>query len=221
LVKDAEGVYLAQPTTDAGHGGRWLTSLVPPGGQAFMNLTLQAPPDTVRQVDIVVPWFSPFEAIAIAGEGGAAPSGVAVAGRSTDLTSALKDLNAEVTPQQIKVRLAADLLFDFDKADVKQDAEPALAKVVTVLKAYPGASLSVEGHADGKGSEAYNQALSEKRAANVAHWLASRANLDAASVHARGWGKSKPIAPNTKPDGADNPDGRATNRRVEIIVTHS
>ena len=220
VLQDTQGAYIAEPISDRDHGGRYFLK-VPPGGQAFMSLTFQAPPDDIRTVDILVPWFAPLEGVTISGQGGAAASGVAVAGQSLDLQGALKDLNAQVTPQQIKVSLAADLLFDFDKADIKPGAEPSLDKVVTVLKASPGSSVSVEGHADGKGADAYNQALSEKRAAAVAQWLASRANLPAVSVHTKGWGKSKPIAPNTKPDGTDNPEGRAKNRRVEIIVTRS
>ena len=142
-----------------------------------------------------------------------------MAGKALDMQGALRDLHAEVTGQQIKVNLAADLLFDFDKAEIKPGAESTLDNVVTVLKASPGATLSVEGHTDGKGTDAYNVPLSEKRAVNVAQWLASRANLPAASVRTKGWGKSKPITANTKPDGSDDPDGRAKNRRVEIIVT--
>jgi outer membrane protein OmpA-like peptidoglycan-associated protein len=170
---------------------------------------------------VIVPWFGPFEAVTIVGEGGAADSGIAVAGRATDLERALKDLNAEVTAQQVKVNLSADLLFDFDKADVKPAADPELMKVATVLKSYPNAKVAIEGHTDGKGNDAYNQTLSEKRAVNVAQWLKTHADLNGANVTTRGWGRTRPIAPNTKPDGSDDPDGRAKNRRVEITVTKS
>jgi outer membrane protein OmpA-like peptidoglycan-associated protein len=204
---------------DKNDGGRWFLSKVEPNGQALVDLTFQAPPDSVHAVDIVLPWFAPFESVAISGEGGAKESGVAVAGRSTDLERALKELNAEVTPEQVKVNLAADLLFDFDKADIKPAAEPELAKVTTVLKSYPKAQVLIEGHTDGKGSDSYNQTLSEKRAGTVAQWLAAHADLNGANMKTRGWGKAKPIAPNTKADGSDDPDGRAKNRRVEITVT--
>ncbi len=218
VMKDTEGSYDAMPVSDRDHGGRWFLQKAVPG-QTFMNLTFQAPPDTVTQVDVIIPWFAPLQAVQLSGEGGAASAGSAVAGKALDMQGALRDLHAEVTGQQIKVNLAADLLFDFDKAEIKPGAEPTLDKVVTVLKASPGASLSVEGHTDGKGTDAYNVPLSEKRAVNVAQWLASRANLPAASVRTKGWGKSKPIAPNATPDGSDDPEGRAKNRRVEIIVT--
>ena len=221
LLKDSQGLYVASPLDSKVDGGRWPLYKVPSNGQQLMDLTFQAPPDAVRSVDVVVPWFPPFEAVAIAGEGGAAPSGIAVAGQSADLERALKDLNADVTPEQVKVNLSADLLFDFDKAEVKPEAEPELMKLATVLKSYPKAQVAIEGHTDGKGNDSYNQALSERRAAAVARWLIAHADLNGANIHTRGWGRTKPVAPNTKPDGSDDPEGRARNRRVEIVVTKS
>jgi len=221
LLKDSQGLYVASPADSKVDGGRFSLYKVPSNGQQLMDLTFQAPPDSVHSVDVVVPWFPPFEAVAIAGEGGAAASGIAVAGQSADLERALEDLKADVTPQQVKVNLSADLLFDFDKADVKPEAEPELMKVATILKSYPKAQVSIEGHTDGKGNDAYNQLLSEKRAAAVASWLTTHAHLNGANLHTRGWGRSKPVAPNTKPDGSDDPEGRAKNRRVEIVVTKS
>ena len=212
LLKDENGLFLGNPMADKNDGGRWFLSHVEPNGQALLDLTFQAPPDSV------VPWFAPFEAVTISGEGGAAESGVAVAGHSTELQRALKDLNAEVTPTEVKVNLSADLLFDFDKADLKPQAEPELQKVATILKSYPASKVKIEGHADGKGGEEYNQKLSERRAQTVAQWLSANAGLDGSRVETRGWGKSKPIAPNTNPDGSDNPAGRAKNRRVEITI---
>ena len=129
-----------------------------------------------------------------------------------------KELNAEVTAQEIKVQLKADLLFDFDQADIKKGAESVLEKVAVVLKSYPNAKVLVEGHTDSLGKDTYNQALSEKRAATVAQWFVARSGLKKAQVQTRGWGKSKPVTHNTKPDGSDDPDGRAKNRRVEIVI---
>lgn len=219
LLKDSQGLFLATPMADKNEGGRWFLSRMPSNGQALIDLTFQAPPDSVKSIDVIFPWFGPFEAVTIKGEGGAADSGIAIAGRSTELQRALKDLGAEVTPQEIKVNLSADLLFDFDKAEIKAAAEPELMKVATVLKSYPNARISIEGHTDGKGSDAYNQPLSERRAAVVAQWLAAHTGASPANIHTRGWGKTKPIAPNTNPDGTDSPEGRAKNRRVEITVT--
>jgi outer membrane protein OmpA-like peptidoglycan-associated protein len=221
LLKDTQGLFLATPQSDKNDGGRWFLSYVQPNGQKLVDLTFQAPPDSVKSVDVIFPQFAPFENVAISGSGGAAPSGIAVAGRVTELQRVMKELKAQETPRQIKVNLSADLLFDFDKADIKTAAEPELQKVVTVLKSYPQAQVTIDGHTDGKGGERYNQALSERRAASVAQWLVAHGNVNGANIHTRGWGKTRPVAPNTKPDGSDNPQGRAKNRRVEITVTKS
>jgi flagellar motor protein MotB len=161
LLKDSDGQFIAQPRSDKNNGGRWFLAEVQPGLQSFMTLTFQAPPDSVDRVDVIVPRFAPFEAVAISGAGGSQAGGVAVAGRSVELQRALQDLKADVTPQQIKINLAADVLFDFDKADIKPEAEPELTKVATVLKSYPNAQVAIEGHTDAKGGDAYNQALSD------------------------------------------------------------
>ena len=137
-------------------------------------------------------------------------------GRVDPLQAALKDLGARVLGREIKIDLAADVLFDFDKANLRPEAGPALAKVAAVLKSYPRATATIYGHTDGKGSDQYNQRLSDQRAESVRRWLV--ANGVTTRMTARGWGKLKPIAPNTMPNGADNPEGRQKNRRVEITV---
>ena len=218
LVKDTEGAYLAQPVDDKGDGGRYFVSNIAPGRQVFMTLTFEAPPDSVRQVDVLIPSFGPIEAVPISGEGGASSGGASVAARSLGLDGALEALDAAVAEKTITVNLPADLLFDFDKADIKPEAEPSLAHVVTILKATPGATVIIEGHTDAKGEEAYNQSLSERRAATVAEWLTTRAKLAPGSIRTKGWGETKPVAHNTKPDGSDDPEGRTKNRRVEITV---
>jgi outer membrane protein OmpA-like peptidoglycan-associated protein len=142
--------------------------------------------------------------------------GSAVKAHVQDLQGALKDLGAKVTGREIKINLAADVLFDFDKADLRPEAGPALEKVVAVLRAYPKAAVLIEGHTDGKGNDQYNQKLSDRRADSVRRWLAEHGI--AAAMTARGWGKTRPVAPNTKPNGTDDPEGRQKNRRVEITV---
>jgi len=139
-----------------------------------------------------------------------------VTGRVDPLQAALKDLGATVTGKEIKIALAADVLFDFDKADLRPAARPELEKVAAVLKAYPNAAVAIEGHTDGKGNDQYNQKLSERRAESVRRWLTE--NGIRMRMNARGFGRTKPVAPNIKPNGADDPDGRQKNRRVEITV---
>jgi outer membrane protein OmpA-like peptidoglycan-associated protein len=133
------------------------------------------------------------------------------------LQAALKDLGATVQQRQIKINLSADVLFDFDKATLRPEAKPELDKVAAVLNGYPTASALIEGHTDGKANDAYNQKLSEQRANSVRAWLASNGVKTAMTT--RGWGKRRPIAPNVKPNGGDDPEGRQKNRRVEITVT--
>lgn len=145
--------------------------------------------------------------------------GLAVSGKAQVLAAALKDLGAKVTEQEIRIELAADVLFDFDKANLRPEAGPALEKVVAVLKNYANAATTIEGHTDSIGNDNYNQSLSERRAASVKTWLTSNGATNPMTT--RGWGKKKSVAPNTKPDGSDNPEGRQKNRRVEITVKKS
>lgn len=132
------------------------------------------------------------------------------------LQAALKDLGATVKGREIKINLAADVLFDFDKSTLRPEAGPALGKLIAVLQSYPKAAVLIEGHTDGKGNDQYNQRLSEQRANSVRQWLVEHGVATAMTT--RGWGKTRPIAPNTKPNGADDPEGRQKNRRVEITV---
>jgi outer membrane protein OmpA-like peptidoglycan-associated protein len=160
--------------------------------------------------------------LAIAGETRAiAGLNLAVAGKAVDVSGLLRDLNAEVRGKEVRIALSADVLFDFDQASLRPEAKPALEKLVAVLKSYPSAKAraTIEGHTDGKGDEQYNQKLSERRAESVKRWLTE--NGAAVPMTVRGVGKKRPVAPNTKPDGSDNPDGRQKNRRVEIVVTQS
>jgi len=119
--------------------------------------------------------------------------------------------------REVKIFLPADVMFDFDKADLRPEAPAVLERVASVLRSDQTSSATIEGHTDGKGNDQYNQALSERRAQSVRLWLI--AHGVSRSMTARGFGKTRPIAPNTLPNGADNPDGRQKNRRVEITFT--
>jgi outer membrane protein OmpA-like peptidoglycan-associated protein len=134
------------------------------------------------------------------------------------IDSVLKDLGAKVTDREIRIELAADVLFDFDKANLRPEAVPSLEKVAEVLRSRAGSPVTIEGHTDGKGTDAYNLPLSEKRAMAVRDWLVKSGAATAAKITTKGWGKSKPVVPNARPDGSDDPEGRKKNRRVEITV---
>jgi len=128
----------------------------------------------------------------------------------------LSELNARRSDGVIVIDLPADVLFDFDKATIRPDAEPALARAAELLKSYPRAQVSIGGHTDAKGDDAYNEGLSLRRARAVADRLQGPAGR---SLKAEGFGERRPVAPNVKPDGADDPAGRQKNRRVEIRIT--
>lgn len=112
--------------------------------------------------------------------------------------------------------VGADALFEFDKATLTPDAEETLKALAPLLLKTGPHPATVEGHTDAKGTDAYNQTLSEKRAQTVKDWLAARGALPV-TTPIQGWGKRRPVAPNTKPDGSDDPEGRQKNRRVEVV----
>lgn len=141
-----------------------------------------------------------------------------IIGVSSGLKGVMEDLGAKVTDQGITIELAADFLFDFDKYVLKTEAIPSLQKVGEVVKAYPKAPVLIEGHTDGKGTHPYNMKLSENRALSVKNWLVQNAGVDPARITTAGLAETKPVAPNTNPDGSDNPQGRQKNRRVSFTL---
>jgi outer membrane protein OmpA-like peptidoglycan-associated protein len=109
-------------------------------------------------------------------------------------------------------------LFEFNKSDLAPDASRTLeAFGPLVAKAGPH-PIAVEGHTDSIGSLEYNQELSARRGDAVRAWLLARNYAAPASFTVRAFGKTRPIAHNTNPDGSDNPAGRWKNRRVEIVI---
>ncbi len=115
-----------------------------------------------------------------------------------------------------RLRVGSDFLFDFDRADVRPEAGQTLDEIATRVAAAKNAVM-IEGHTDGKGTDGYNQTLSERRAISVRASLTSR-GLPVEQLNIRGYGKSRPVADNTRPDGSDDPDGRQKNRRVEVVL---
>lgn len=126
-------------------------------------------------------------------------------------------LTGRVSNLNIKINLSADQLFDFDKAVLKPEADVELQKAFDDINGKTEANVLVVGYTDAKGSDNYNKRLSDQRAMAVKKWLEDRGLKN--QILTEGKGAKDPIAPNTNPDGSDNPDGRAKNRRVEIKVT--
>ncbi len=104
---------------------------------------------------------------------------------------------------------AKTILFDTGKASIKSQSEAVLGDIIAILKEYPTAKFTVEGHTDSVGSEKLNQRLSDSRANSVKEYLTSH-GIDAFRLSALGYGESKPI------DTNKTRKGRANNRRVEI-----
>ena len=144
--------------------------------------------------------------------------GLALVATVEELNEAIRDLGANVQDMEISVALASDVLFDFDKADIKPAALTELQKLGLIIREKRTGDVTITGHTDSKGSDSYNMKLSDRRAAAVKNWLVTYAQINADVINTRGLGESDPIAPNSKADGSDDTDGRTKNRRVDIVI---
>lgn len=139
--------------------------------------------------------------------------------RNRELLEELKrrNLDARETERGVIVNLP-DVLFDFGNANLTASARNKVRTIADVLNNQAqGRRISVEGHTDSIGSDAFNQRLSEQRAETVANALVD-ADVSRHRLSTKGLGKRYPVASNTNPDGSDSPAGRAKNRRVEVII---
>ena len=117
----------------------------------------------------------------------------------------------EVSDEAIK-RLndyAKTILFDSAKSSFKQQTYPVLQAIAAILKEYPSANFSIEGHTDSDGTDAANQTLSDNRAGAVKAYLTEQ-GIAGSRLSSTGYGESKPIDVNT------TKAGKANNRRVEV-----
>ncbi|MCB1803535.1 MAG: OmpA family protein, partial [Gammaproteobacteria bacterium] len=121
----------------------------------------------------------------------------------------LAELEAPVAEEVDVVSLSSDVLFEFDKYDIRPEFTDELDAAADLLKANPDVTVRIDGHTDSIGTEEYNQGLSERRANAVADYLA-KAGIARDRMTVAGFGESQPIASN------DTPEGRAQNRRVDI-----
>ncbi|MBL7874042.1 MAG: OmpA family protein [Cyclobacteriaceae bacterium] len=129
---------------------------------------------------------------------------------SEEVTPVVK--NVYLTPIEVglTVRLK-NIYFDFDKTTLKNESFIELDKVVDFLKRNSSVSIEISGHTDSKGSDSYNENLSQGRSQAVVDYLISQ-GIDSSRLEAHGYGESKPI------DTNDTEAGRANNRRVEFTV---
>ncbi len=118
----------------------------------------------------------------------------------------------------VRVTLAADVVFPFDSARLTGKARGRIAEIAREIRRERPDRVTIEGHTDSKGSGAFNSRLSLRRARAVARALTRTLGRSAPRLVATGKGESQPVAANRAPDGGDDPRGRALNRRVEIAI---
>lgn len=121
------------------------------------------------------------------------------------------EFDGQVTDEGTVLTLEEPILFDFDSATLRSGAGEALDDIAEVLAYYDGAPVEIVGHTDDVGSRDYNLQLSQDRAAAVEDALVDR-DIDPARLSSEGRAFDEPVASN------DTDEGRATNRRVEVLV---
>jgi len=150
---------------------------------------------------------------------GAAAGGVAggVIGHKMDkqaeeIAKEMGDAEVIREGEGIVIKFKEKVLFAYDRSDLNATAKTNLDKLKNILLKYPETNITVIGHTDSKGSDSYNQTLSESRATAVTNY-ASLNGIDKARLTAIGKGETDPIATN------DTEEGSASNRRVEFVIT--
>jgi outer membrane protein OmpA-like peptidoglycan-associated protein len=118
-----------------------------------------------------------------------------------------------LTPPPIFV----NVLFDYDKFNIRQGAADTLDMIATILKDHPDMVVEVRGHTDAHGSNSYNELLSQNRSNSAMDYLLKK-GIEKSRLLPKGYGENEPVAPNEDQDGKDNPDGRQLNRRVEFKI---
>jgi outer membrane protein OmpA-like peptidoglycan-associated protein len=117
-----------------------------------------------------------------------------------------------VKVEKVIDRLTLRVNFEFNKSDIMESDIAELQKAVTFIRKYPGAKVRLEGHTDSIGTDEYNKGLSERRAEAVKDYLVKEGATRASKISTVGYGESRPVASN------DTEEGRAQNRRVEVLI---
>lgn len=131
----------------------------------------------------------------------------------------------KITLNAVPLRVISDkpiplrnIYYDLNADQVSTDSQLALdSTLITLLNKFPHINIEINSHTDNLGTDDYNNSLSLRRAKNVKEYLVSK-GIDPNRLDAKGYGKSKPIAPNTFDDGTDNAEGRKMNRRTEFMI---
>lgn len=134
------------------------------------------------------------------------------------ITSTTLEKQIKLEPQPIDPIIISDIQYDFDSPQLTDRSKSIIdTTILLIFKKYPEVQFEISSHTDSKGTPAYNMRLSQKRAESVVSYLRSK-GIPEIQMVAKGYGETKPIAPNTNPDGSDNPKGRQKNRRTEFRV---
>lgn len=112
----------------------------------------------------------------------------------------------------------AKVYYQFNQSKLREDAPDTLRKVINFMNAYPDVIVEVGSHTDSKGTDEYNLKLSERRSLSVKNYLIYQGKISEKRLVNKSYGESQPAFPNTKPNGADNPEGRDKNRRTEFKI---
>lgn len=187
------------------------------GGEAVTFPVVVADPGGER-VDVVFAAYQPITGVEVDGDGDASADSGVTELRPRALSPVGRTRQGAVSVAGKQVALDTDVLFAFGSAALTPAGGQALDRAAVVLRAQPERSVSVEGHTDSKGETALNQRLSEQRASTVRDALAARLG-GGWTFSERGYGETRPVAPETAQDGAPYPEGQASNRRVELRVS--
>ena len=145
------------------------------------------------------------------------PRVVEVPSRVEHLTEGVVDTRTEESDEQVAISVASDVLFAFDSAALTPAAQQLLADVAAQVKEQATGTVTIHGHTDSIGDPAYNQTLSEQRAAAVHEAVAPLVGRDDLAYEVSGFGETQPVTSNENADGTDNPASRERNRRVTIM----
>lgn len=116
-----------------------------------------------------------------------------------------------------KAYTLSNIYYEFNKANLTGSSQAVLDELYGLLTENPNLVIELSSHTDSKGSDSYNQQLSQKRAESCVSYLISK-GIDKARLQAKGYGETSPLFPNTNDDGSDNPENRAKNRRTEFKI---
>jgi outer membrane protein OmpA-like peptidoglycan-associated protein len=132
--------------------------------------------------------------------------------QAEEMKKVLGDAEVRRVGEGIVIDFKEKVLFGYDRSDLGANAASNLDKLINVLNKYPDTDIQILGHTDNKGTDEYNQGLSERRASSVSAYLKNH-GISSSRVSTKGMGENDPIASN------DTEEGRSQNRRVEFVIT--